>query len=78
MFRASGVATGPDGTEKGKAVVFVTAGTKGPRLVLTDAKTTICGNTVTEYKSYEGPTAAEAPELAKDVELTFSKLSYAI
>jgi hypothetical protein len=33
---------------------------------------------VTEYKSFEGPTAEQAPELAKDVELTFFKLSFAI
>ncbi|MDO7849225.1 hypothetical protein Q5H92_22870 [Hymenobacter sp. M29] len=79
VFRASGVVTAPDGSEKGKAVVYVTTGVKGPKLVLAEAgKTTILGNEVTEYKSFEGPTAAETPELAKDVELTFSKLSFAI
>ena len=79
VFRAAGVVTAPDGTEKGKAVVFVTNGDQGPRLVLpADTKTTILGNTVTEYKSYEGPAAEGAPALAKDAELNFSKLTYAI
>lgn len=79
-FRASGILTAPDGTEKGKATVLVTAGPKGPRLVVNDelVKSTIGANRVTEYKSYEGPTAEQAPELAKDVELTFSNITFAI
>jgi hypothetical protein len=79
VFYAKGVVTNPDGTEKGKASVLVTQGAAGPRLVVSEvAKNTILGNEVSEYKSYEGPTLEQAPELAKDVELTFSKLSYAI
>jgi hypothetical protein len=79
VFHASGVVTKPDGTEKGKAKVLVSAGAEGPQLVLsTDSKSVILGNVVTEYKSYEGPTAESTPELAKDVELTFSNLSFAI
>ncbi|MDF7810499.1 hypothetical protein [Hymenobacter sp. YC55] len=79
LFYAKGVVTAPDGTEKGKASVLVRAGEKGPQLVVSDvAKTTILSNVVTEYKSYEGPTIEQAPELTKDVELTFTNLTYAI
>jgi hypothetical protein len=80
VFRASGVLTRADGVEKGKATVLVTAGPKGPRLVVNDelVKSTIGANQVTEYKSYEGPTLEQAPELAKGVELTFSNLTFAI
>lgn len=79
LFYASGVVTGADGTEKGKAKVLVRQADKGPRLELSAVgKSVILGNEVTEYRSYEGPTAEQAPELAKDVELTFCKLTYAI
>ncbi len=79
VFRATGAVTNPDGTEKGKATVLVRGGEQGPQLVLpADTKSTILGNAVAEYKSYEGPTAEQTPELAKDVELTFTHLHYAI
>ena len=79
LFHASGALTGPDGTEKGKAKVLVRTGPEGPRLVVSEVgKTTILGNVVTAYHSYEGPTAAQTPALAKDVELTFTHLHYAI
>jgi hypothetical protein len=79
VFHAAGVVTAPDGTEKGKAKVLVKAGEKGPQLVLSEAgKTEILGNKVTEYKSYDGPTTEQAPELTKDVELTFTNLQFAI
>lgn len=79
MYHASGVVTNPDGSEKGKAKVLVQAGEKGPRLVVsTEAKTVICSNEVKEYKSFDGPTSEQVPQLAKDVELTFSNLLYAI
>lgn len=78
-FHASGVVTNPDGSEKGKATVLVKAGAKGPQLVVSEvAKSKILGNEVKEYKSYDGPTNEQAPELAKDAELTFSNLQYAI
>ena len=79
VFRATGTVTA-DGIEKGKATVFVQKGENGAaELVLSkDAKTTILGNEVTEYRSYDGPTAEATPELAKDVELTFSNLQFAI
>lgn len=79
VFRATGIATDPDGKELGKANVFVRDGDKGPELVLSESgKTTINGHVVTEYRSYDGPTAESTPELAKDVELTFSNLLFAI
>jgi len=79
LFYAKGVVTNSDGTEKGKAAVLVKTGEKGPQLAISEvAKTTILGNEVTEYKSYEGPTIEQVPELTKDVELTFHNLLFAI
>ena len=79
-FRATGVVTAPDGSEKGKATVFVTKPEGGaPTLVLTEqGKTTILGNEVTEYKSYTYDGGQVPVELAKDAELTFSNLTFAI
>lgn len=80
MFRAAGIVTAPDGSEKGKAVVYVLKPEgDAPRLVLTEqGKTTILGNEVTEYKSYTYDGEQVAVELAKDVELTFKDLNFAI
>ncbi|MBC6988560.1 hypothetical protein [Hymenobacter sp. BT491] len=78
-FHASGVVTNPGGSEKGKANVLVKAGEKGPQLVVSEvAKTKILSNVVTEYKRFEGPTTEQVPTLAKDVELTFTNLQFAI
>ena len=80
VFRAAGIVTAPDGTEKGKATVFVSkAEGEAPRLVLTEqGKTTILGNEVTEYKGYTIDGEQDSVELTKDVELTFKDLTFAI
>jgi hypothetical protein len=80
VFRAAGTVTAPAGTEKGKATVYVAkAEGAAPRLVLSEqGKTTILGNEVTEYKSYTYEGDQVSVELAKDVELTFKDLNFAI
>ena len=79
VFHASGVVTNPDGTEKGKAKVLVSLKNGAPALVVSAAgKTVILGNEVTEYKSYTFDGGQALVELAKDVELTFSNLLFAI
>jgi hypothetical protein len=79
-FHASGVATNPDGTEKGKAKVLVRQNEgEAPTLVVSkDSKSIILGNEVTEYKSYTFDGDQASVKLAKDVELSFSHLLFAI
>ena len=80
VFRAAGTVTAADGTEKGKATVFVSkAEGSAPALVLSkESKTIILGNEVTEYKSYTYDGSQVAVELATGAELTFKDLTFAI
>ena len=80
VFHASGVVTAPDGTEKGKAKVLVRQNEgEAPKLVVSkDSKSIILGNEVTEYKSYTFDGDQASVKLAKDVELVFKDLLFAI
>ena len=79
LFHASGIVTNPDGTEKGKAKVLVSLKNGAPALVVSEhGKSIILGNEVTEYKSYTFDGAQASVQLAKDVELSFSNLLFAI
>ena len=79
LFHASGVVLAPDGTEKGKAKVLVSMKQGAPVLVVSEhGKSIILGNEVTEYKSYTCDGAQALVQLAKDVELVFSNILFAI